>query len=151
MTSAVARAENHRSETSPATFTWHLLVMVAVMIVAMYAGMFLVGPALSKLFGLFGHPHALDGRAVSILLMLGYMVAGLVTWLAFRGYRRRTIIEIAVSLLIPYAVLIGPFVAGRISADAFTTAMHGLMLILLIAAMLHRRDEFDVPRRASSL
>jgi drug/metabolite transporter (DMT)-like permease len=151
MTSTAVHHPTRSSTGSWATFVRHLVEMIAVMVVGMYAGMFLVGPALSKLFGLFGHPHALDGDAESILLMVGYMVGGLVAWLAFRRYRRTTVIEIGTSLLIPYVALVGPFLVGRISAESFTTSMHALMLVLLIVAMLHRRNEFEFrPRRVGS-
>jgi hypothetical protein len=131
---------------APWTFLRHLLEFIVVMIVAMYGGMLLVGPALSKVVALFGRGHALDGEGASILLMVAYMVGGVVAWMAFRRYQWRAIIEVAVALLVPYIVFVGPFVMGTISAEAFTTAMHALMLSLMILAMLHQRGEFEVAR-----
>ena len=48
----------------------------------------------------------------------------------------------ACAMLVPYAVLIGPFWAGLISASALLGAMHALMLPCMVVAMLDRRDEY---------
>jgi deazaflavin-dependent oxidoreductase (nitroreductase family) len=124
--------------TSWANFVRHLIEMI----VAMLVGMAALGAAASIIFGLLGHANVLHYAGLRGLLMTGYMTVGMSVWMRHRRHTWATVGEMAVAMIVPYALLIGPYSAGAVSEAAFLGAMHLLMLPLMIVAMLLRRDEY---------
>jgi hypothetical protein len=120
------------------------------MIVAMLAGMALLGGVVSLTFALLGHSNLLHYAGLRALLMAGYMTVGMSLWMRHRHHGWASIGEMAGAMLVPYAVLIGPFWAGLLSVGALLGAMHVLMLPCMVVAMLHRRDEYSQHHRGHS-
>jgi len=75
------------------------------------------------------------------------MVIGMAVWMRYRGHGWGAIAEMSCAMLVPLVVLILPFFAGVISADALLVGMHALMLPAMVVAMLHRRDEYAQDHR----
>jgi deazaflavin-dependent oxidoreductase (nitroreductase family) len=117
------------------------------MVVAMLVGMAVLGAAVSLIFGLLGHSNLLHYAGLRGLLMTGYMTIGMSVWMRHRRHTWTTIAEMGAAMLLPYVVLIGPFLAGRLSAGTFLGAMHALMLPCMIVAMLARRDQYAQDHR----
>jgi deazaflavin-dependent oxidoreductase (nitroreductase family) len=132
-----------RFETSWPNFSRHFIEMV----VAMLVGMAVLGATVSLIFGLLGHSNLLHYAGLRGLLMTGYMTIGMALWMRHRRHGWRTVAEMGAAMLVPYLVLIGPFLAGRLSAGSFLGAMHALMLPSMVVAMLARRDQYSQDHR----
>jgi flagellar biosynthetic protein FliP len=114
-------------------FVRHYLEMV----VAMLAGMFLLGPLESLLW-----PSLTARPDVGVLVMATNMSIGMGAWMRFRGHSWRGIAEMSASMYLPFLVLLVPFWAGGIGEHALMTWGHLLMLPAMAAAMLLRPDEY---------
>jgi deazaflavin-dependent oxidoreductase (nitroreductase family) len=121
------------------------------MVVAMLVGMAVLGAAVSLIFGLLGHSNLLHYAGLRGLLMTGYMTIGMSLWMRHRRHTWTTVAEMGAAMLLPYVVLIGPFLAGRLSAGTFLGAMHALMLPCMVVAMLARRDQYAQDHRMHTL
>jgi deazaflavin-dependent oxidoreductase (nitroreductase family) len=143
VTHASGTGSHARPETSWRNFSRHFIEMV----VAMLVGMAVLGAALSLIFGLLGHSDLLHYAGIRGLLMTGYMTIGMALWMRHRRHGWRTVAEMGAAMIVPYLVLIGPFLAGRLSAGSFLGAMHALMLPCMVVAMLARRDQYSHDHR----
>ncbi|MFF5205924.1 hypothetical protein [Streptosporangium sp. NPDC000396] len=124
-------------------FWWHY----AEMLVAMVAGMLLLGPVWDVLTGgaeLFARPDA------AVLVMATNMTLGMAVWMRHRGHGRGAIVEMGAAMYAPFAVLLGPYWAGALSADGLMMAGHVLMLPAMLLVMLRRRAEYAAPHRPSA-
>jgi hypothetical protein len=128
--------------------SWHNFVRHLIeMIVAMLVGMAVLGGAVSLVLGLLGHANLTHYAGLRGLMMTGYMTVGMSLWMRHRHHGWRAIGEMAAAMVAPYLLLIVPFWAGWLSAAAFLSAMHALMLPSMIVAMLYRREEYSQDHR----
>ncbi len=125
------------------TFVRHLLEMV----LAMVAGMMLLGGLVSLAELAFGESEVLDRTSVEALVMTVSMTAGMGLWMRHRGHTLPHIAEMAGAMFVPFAVLIYPFWAGLITEGALMGAMHILMLPAMVGVMLFRRDLYTLHHR----
>jgi hypothetical protein len=108
------------------------------MVVAMFAGMFALGPLEHLVW------PALTGRHdVGVLVMATNMAIGMGAWMRFRGHSWRGIAEMSASMYVPFAVLLMPYWAGAIGAEALMTWGHVLMFPAMAAVMLLRPAEYS--------
>ena len=126
---AAARSRGHRAR----HFVRHYLEMV----VAMLAGMFLLGP----LEGLVW-PSLTARPDVGVMVMATNMSIGMGAWMRFRGHSWRGVAEMSASMYLPFVVLLVPFWAGAIGEGALMTWGHLLMLPAMAVAMLLRSGEY---------
>ena len=124
---------------SRARFVRHYLEMLAVMIVSMLV--------LSGLFwsvmAVLGHENLRHYIELRAFVMTTNMVIGMTLWMRFR--RRHTwasTLEMDAAMILPLALLIGPYWTGLLSGGALLAAEHMLMLPLMFFAMLRRYDEY---------
>ena len=116
---------------------WHFVRHYLEMVVAMLAGMFVLGSLESLLW------PALTARAdVGVLVMATNMSIGMAAWMRFRGHSWRGIAEMSAAMYLPFAVLLVPFWAGGIGEHALMTWGHVLMLPAMAAVMLLRPAEY---------
>jgi hypothetical protein len=127
-----------RRGTALRRFTLHYLEMV----VAMVAGMVVLGPLEALVLGAFGWSSALDRAGVSALVMATNMTVAMAGWMRFRGHTRRPIIEMSAAMYLPFLLLLVPLWRGAISASTFLLGGHVLMLLGMLLAMLLRREEY---------
>jgi hypothetical protein len=114
-------------------FVRHYLEMV----VAMLAGMFLLGPLEHLVW------PALTARAdVGVMVMATNMSIGMGAWMRFRGHSWRGIAEMSASMYLPFVVLLVPFWAGAIGEHALMTWGHLLMLPAMAGVMVLRPAEY---------
>lgn len=137
----------HFSEAPPTTSWANFVRHLIEMIVAMLVGMAALGAAVSIIFGLLGHSNVLHYAGLRGLLMTGYMTVGMTVWMRHRRHTWATVGEMAIAMIVPYVLLIGPYSAGALSEAAFLGAMHLLMIPLMILAMLRRRDDYAQDHR----
>lgn len=130
MTTAHRTRPTVRAALTDRGFLLHYLQMV----VAMVAGMLLLGP-LSMLFGDVG--IELDS-----LLMATWMSVGMAAWMLWRRHPLASVLEMALAMYLSFAVLFPPYWLGGLSASGVMVAGHVLMLPAMAAAMLYRRAEY---------
>jgi len=130
------RSANGQSRRS---FWWHFFEMVVVMLLSMA----IFGAAVSGVFALLGHGNLLHYTALRSLLMTVYMVVGMGLWMRHRRHGWASVIEMSAAMVVPYALLVGPFTAGLLAKGTFLGAMHVLMLPCMYLAMIHRREEYE--------
>ncbi|RKN40709.1 hypothetical protein D7223_26300 [Micromonospora endolithica] len=114
----------------------HLLAMV----LAMLAGMLLLGPARGALAGALGLAPATPG--VAALLMATDMSVGMAVWMWYRGHSAPAIGEMTAAMYLPVLLLLPPYAVGLLGADALLTGGHLLMIPAMVGAMLWRRAEY---------
>lgn len=102
---------------------------LAEMLVAMLAGMMLLGPV--------WHPLTHQRPTVATLVMALDMAVGMAVWMAVRGHGRRMIGEMTAAMVAPFALL-APWIDGA----ALSAAGHVLMLVAMVALMLVRWEHY---------
>jgi hypothetical protein len=113
------------------------------MVLAMIVGMAVLGMAASAICAALGHSGFLTHHAgLRSFVMALNMSIGMAAWMRFRGHGWAPIGEMVGAMFVPWALLIGPYLAGVISAGALLIGMHVLMFPAMVVAMLHRRDEY---------
>lgn len=111
------------------------------MLVAMVAGMMLLGPLTS----LVGHGAGVEVHA---LLMATSMTLGMTAWMAWRRHSWPAVVEMGLVMYLSFAVLFPPYWLGLLPAGAMIVAGHVLMLPAMALAMLFRREEYCAHHRA---
>lgn len=113
-------------------FVRHFLEMV----VAMLAGMYLLGPVWSLMPDL---PMSIEVHAV---VMATNMAIGMAVWMRVRGHGWIGIVEMSSTMYLAFLVLLVPYWLGLIGDSDVMTGGHLLMLPLMLAAMLRRRHDY---------
>ena len=117
--------------------TRHLVRHYLEMVVAMLAGMLVLGPVHGYLW------PGLDDRAdVAALVMATDMAIGMAAWMRFRGHSWPAVTEMSAAMYVPFALLLVPHWLGAVSGDLLVTAGHVLMLPAMALAMWWRVDEY---------
>jgi hypothetical protein len=119
-------------------FAVHYLEMV----VAMVAGMVILGGAESLILVAAGRPPSLGDPGVGALVMASNMVVAMAGWMRFRGHTRAPIIEMSSAMYLPFLVLLMPLELGKITEGTFMVGGHVLMLLGMLLAMMLRRQEY---------
>jgi hypothetical protein len=129
------------------TSTRHFVRHYVEMLVAMFLGMAVLGtPALLAL-GAAGVSSAELRADAPALLLLGMgitMTVPMVAWMRYRGHGWPASNEMAASMLIPTAGVIGLLWGGLVTEIGMLLAIeHVVMLPAMLVAMLLRRDEYS--------
>jgi hypothetical protein len=119
-------------------FAIHYLEMV----VAMVAGMVILGSAESLVFVAAGRPPSLGEAGVGALVMASNMVVAMAGWMRFRGHTRAPILEMSSAMYLPFLLLLMPLEQGKITEGTFMVGGHVLMLLGMLLAMMLRREEY---------
>jgi hypothetical protein len=117
------------------------------MVLAMIAGMAVLGAAVRLVCAALGYSDVLQHAGLRAPLMAANMTIGMSVWMRHQGHGWAPIGEMGAAMFVPLLVLLGPFWAGALSGDALSGAMHVLMLPAMVIAMLHRRDEYAQDHR----
>ena len=127
----------HRS--SVIAFARHL----GEMLIAMVLGMVVLGLAVAAILGIAGVPTALDDRPLlELAAMAVEMTLPMAAWMAYRGHRRRDVVEMSGSMLVPAAVLLVAAIAGRIGPHDAMAIYHPVMLVAMVGLMLLRFETY---------
>ena len=118
-------------------FVRHYLEMV----VAMFAGMFLLGPITFMALGM--HGPAAD-PLLRTTLMVAYMNLGMGAWMRYRGHSWERIGEMALGMTLPFFVLVPAMWAGLVSETAVNVGGHLAMFVTMWGAMMLRRAEYSM-------
>ena len=118
-------------------FTRHLLEMI----VAMMAGMAVLGVALAAL----GEPPGYDAHSlVRYGLMGAFMAAPMVGWMRYRGHSWSDGLEMTVAMLAPMFALVLPVELGVVELTGHSLMMlsHVAMIGGMVALMIYRWDRY---------
>jgi hypothetical protein len=122
------------------------------MVLAMFVGMAVLGMAAAAICTMLGHEGFLTHHAgLRSLVMALNMSIGMAVWMRFRGHAWAPIGEMVGAMVAPWMLLIGPYLAGLITAGPLLAGMHVLMFPAMVAAMLHRRDEYALSHHGHHL
>ncbi|WP_344650124.1 hypothetical protein [Cryptosporangium japonicum] len=114
------------------------LLHLVEMVVAMVAGMMLLGPLWTA--------AGLTGGTVGMVLTMAFdMTVGMGAWMAVRGHDLRMIGEMSAVMVVPFLLLLAPYGLGLVSGGVVYTVGHGLMLVAMIALMLVRFGHYSHP------
>ncbi|MGH3910006.1 MAG: hypothetical protein ACRDRM_04160 [Pseudonocardiaceae bacterium] len=138
--------------TAPATprreqllrFIRHFLEMV----VAMVAGMMVLGPARTLIVAPLGWSDLFDRPELHALAMAADMTVAMALWMRYRGHSWISIAEMATAMVLPFVILFVPLWAGVLSGETLLVLGHVLMLPAMVIAMLYRRSEYTQDRRS---
>lgn len=119
-------------------FIRHFLEMV----VAMAAGMVVLGPIRTLIVAQLGWSDLFDRPELHAVAMAADMTIAMSLWMRYRGHSWISIAEMAAVMVLPFVVLFVPLWAGALSGDTLLVAGHLLMLPAMVIAMLHRRSEY---------
>jgi hypothetical protein len=117
-------------------FTRHLLEMV----IAMLAGMGLLGVALWAL----GEPPGYSNLLIEYALMVASMSASMVAWMRYRGHPWSDGTEMTMAMLVPTFALVLPVELGVVGLTGHLVEMltHVAMIVGMAALMLYRWDRY---------
>ena len=120
-------------------FTRHYVEMV----VAMFAGMVLLGPPLMMTSRLFGYTFMFD-PTIHALIMATNMNVGMIAWMRYRGHTWERTSEMVAGMTIPYLAFLVPMWLGLITETTLNIAGHAAMLLGMWASMWFRRAEYSM-------
>ena len=118
------------------SFTRHLLEMV----VAMMAGMMVLGVALEVL----GEPPGYGSALVEYGLMGAFMAAPMVAWMRYRGHAWSDGLEMSAAMVAPMFALVIPVEFGVVGLTGHSLMMlsHVAMIGGMVLLMLYRLDRY---------
>ncbi len=123
--------------TAPAHPVRHFVRHYLEMVVAMFAGMLVLGAVVALVW-----PGPIARADVGAMVMATNMAIGMGAWMRFRGHSWRGIAEMSAAMYAPFLVLLVPFWAGAIGEHALMTWGHVLMLPAMAGVMLLRPEEY---------
>jgi hypothetical protein len=124
----------------------HFIRHYVEMVVAMFAGMIVLGvpgEALLRLVGSSSGELADDLPAVSLLAMATIMTIPMLTLMRWRGHSWRPCWEMAASMYLPTFLAIGLLGVGALSYMGAMGIEHVVMLPAMLVAMLLRPAEYS--------
>ncbi|PYC66013.1 hypothetical protein C7C45_26950 [Micromonospora arborensis] len=111
------------------------------MALAMVAGMLLLGGLWDAAGTALGLAGPLRRPEVAALVMATNMTVGMAVVMRYRAHRWRAVGEMAAAMYVPFLLLLVPFRAGLIDADALLLGGHLLMIpAMVLVAVRHRRE-----------
>ena len=137
-TEILSAPDRHTAAHSRGHRVWHFARHYLEMVVAMLAGMFVLGP----LEGLVW--PALTARPdVGVLVMATNMSIGMGAWMRFRGHSWRGIAEMSASMYVPAFAAIALLWSGMVTGTGVLMIVeHVAMLLCMAGVMLLRPAEY---------
>ena len=112
------------------------------MLVAMFAGMLVLGGAAEGVLALAGSSLSAQAAAVQVSVMGVSMTVPMVAWMRYRGHNRARNAEMASSMVVPSVVAAALAVAGVLGETGALTLQHVVMIPAMLGVMLWRYDEY---------
>jgi hypothetical protein len=112
------------------------------MIIAMVAGMTLLGPLESALLHPLGWAELTARTEAGVLIMVTNMTIAMVAWMRYRRHGWPATGQMAAAMYVPFVALFPLMWLGLLAATGLMVAAHVLMLPAMIAAMVWRMPEY---------
>ena len=126
--------------------TKHFVRHYVEMVIAMFAGMGVLGPPVGWLLVALGSSWTDltdNAPALMFLAMATTMTVPMVAWMVYRGHSMRANAEMSASMFVPTFAVIGLLGAGLITdTGALLIIEHVAMLSAMLAVMLLRPAEY---------
>ncbi|WP_446209978.1 hypothetical protein [Micromonospora sp. IBSANI012] len=122
-----------------------LLRHLVEMTVAMVVGMLLLGPLWRTAGAALGLAGTLARPEVAALVMATDMSIGMAAWMWHRGHSARATAEMVAAMYLPFLLLLVPFAAGLVGADALMLGGHLLMVPAMVLVAVRHRHEHPAP------
>jgi hypothetical protein len=141
MTGLTDRATARPARSGPKAFALHL----AEMLVAMVAGMMVLGGVLEGTLALAGTSLSDAPVALSTAVMAINMTVPMVWWMHYRGHPVKHSMEMAGSMVVPTALIIAVYWQGAIPSGGVMAAQHMVMIPAMVGVMLWRYEHYSRP------
>jgi hypothetical protein len=112
------------------------------MLLAMSAGMLVLGGAAEGVLALAGSSLSAQAAAAQVSVMGVSMTVPMVLWMRHRGHNRARNVEMAGSMIVPSVVAAALAVAGVLGETGALTLQHVVMIPAMLGVMLWRYDEY---------
>jgi hypothetical protein len=112
------------------------------MMIAMVAGMVVLGGALEGALALVGASLSDAPDALAAAVMAFNMTAPMVWWMRFRGHPARHNVEMAGSMIVPTAIVIALHWVGLVPGNTVLLLQHVVMIPAMVGVMLWRYDHY---------
>ena len=123
--------------------TKHFIRHYLEMVVAMFAGMAILGLPAGWLMGAFGSSWSELSPSLMFFAMATTMTVPMVGWMAYRGHGWRANAEMSASMFLPTFAVIGVLATGwATDTGVLMVAEHLAMLLAMAGAMLLRPAEY---------
>ena len=119
-------------------WSFHLVEMM----IAMFAGMVVLGGALEGALSLAGASLSGASAAVMASVMAFNMTAPMAWWMHYRGHGVRHNVEMAGSMIVPTALVIALHWLGIVAADTVLLIQHVVMIPAMVGVMLARFEHY---------
>lgn len=115
----------------------------AEMVLAMFAGMAVLGGLAEGIFALTGSEASNQAAELQVILMGLYMTVPMAAWMAYRGHTRERNLEMAASMIVP-SLFAGVLAAAGLLGEGSAMALqHGIMFPAMLGVMVWRYDEYS--------
>ena len=118
------------------------------MMLAMFVGMAVLGGAVEGVLALAGSSLSEASESIAAAAMAFNMSAPMVGWMLYRGHPARHSVEMAGSMIVPTAIVIGLHLLGALPGSAVLAVQHLVMIPAMLGVMLWRYDHYATDHRA---
>jgi hypothetical protein len=115
---------------------------LAEMMIAMVAGMVVLGGALEGVLALAGASLSDASATVMASVMAFSMTAPMVWWMRHRGHAVRHNVEMAGSMIVPTAIVLALHWLGAVAGDSVLLIQHVVMIPAMVGVMLARFEHY---------
>ena len=112
------------------------------MLLAMLAGMLVLGGVAEFAFFAAGASLSDASGAVRVTVMGFNMTAGMVAWMAYRRHEPARTAEMATAMVAPTLLAAALAASGALEAEGALALQHALMIPAMLAAMLWRCEHY---------
>jgi flagellar biosynthetic protein FliP len=113
------------------------------MVLAMVAGMVVLGGAVEGVLALAGSSLSAASASVGAAVMAFNMTVPMVAWMRLRGHPARHNVEMAGSMIVPTALVIALHLIGALPAGAVMAVQHVVMIPAMLGVMLWRYEHYS--------
>ena len=112
------------------------------MLLAMFAGMLVLGGAAEGVLALAGSSLADVSDSVAAAVMAFNMTLPMVGWMLYRGHPARHSAEMAGSMIVPTAAVVALHLLGGLPGSAVLAVQHVVMIPAMLGVMLLRYEHY---------
>jgi hypothetical protein len=127
------------TRTGRRVFLRHLIEML----IAMFAGMLVLGGITELVFAAAGSSLSDAPGSVRVMLMGFDMTVPMVAWMSYRGHPRARNAEMAASMIVPTLAAAALAAVGVLSSAAALGVQHAVMIPAMLGVMLWRYDHYS--------
>jgi hypothetical protein len=128
-----------RARSGPTALALHF----GEMLIAMMLGMLFLGGAVEGGLALVGTSLSDAPASLSAAVMAATMTVPMVWWMRHRGHPVRHNVEMAGSMVVPTAIVIGLHWLGAIASDGVMLIQHVVMIPAMLGVMIWRYDHYS--------